>query len=149
MDGALERLRELAATTNGASRQQLGAELYSLAHSLEDSETIVDRLGYLHLQTVAVKIGFNLGLFKLLSASKNSLEAGQIADKLGGNKALIGKTFTAYGAGLDLTMMSAFAGAERDEAQWRSLIEDAGLNLVKDYDYNPLGYERVMEVRLP
>lgn len=56
---------------------------------------------------------------------------------------------SAYGAGLDLTMMSAFAGAERDEAQWRTLIEDAGLKLVKDYDYNPLGYERVMEVRLP
>lgn len=47
MDAALERVRELAATTSGASRQQLAVELYRMAHSLEDSETIVHRFGYL------------------------------------------------------------------------------------------------------
>ncbi|KAM4056182.1 o-methyltransferase [Hirsutella rhossiliensis] len=55
----------------------------------------------------------------------------------------------AYAAAMDLTMLSAFASMERTEAQWRSLLEDVGLTLVKTYTYNPLGYETVMDVRLP
>lgn len=48
----------------------------------------------------------------------------------------------------DMTMMAAFAGAERSEAQWRALLADVGLRLVKTYLYNPASYESVMDVRL-
>ncbi|KAK0651022.1 O-methyl transferase B [Cercophora newfieldiana] len=54
----------------------------------------------------------------------------------------------AESAVLDMTMMTAFASAERTEAQWRVLVEGAGLRLVKTYVYNKAGYESVMDVRL-
>ncbi|GAW10672.1 hypothetical protein ANO14919_000060 [Xylariales sp. No.14919] len=54
----------------------------------------------------------------------------------------------AYAASMDMTMMSAFASAERSEAQWRQLIEDAGLSLCGTYLYNPESYESVMDVRI-
>ncbi|KAI1844471.1 hypothetical protein JX266_009358 [Neoarthrinium moseri] len=50
-----------------------------------------------------------------------------------------------YTTAIDLTMMSAFAAMERTEAQWRNIITDAGLSLVKTYPYN--NYESVMDVR--
>ncbi|GAP84748.1 putative O-methyl transferase B [Rosellinia necatrix] len=50
---------------------------------------------------------------------------------------------------LDITMLSAFAGMERTEAQWRLLIKNAGLRLVNIYLYNPVSHESVMDVRLP
>jgi hypothetical protein len=49
---------------------------------------------------------------------------------------------------MDLTMMTAFAGMERSEAQWRSILDEAGLKLIKTYEYNPVSHESVMEVRL-
>ena len=54
-----------------------------------------------------------------------------------------------YAASMDLTFMAAFASLERTEAQWRRLIEEVGLKLVKTYEYNPLAYESVIDVRLP
>ncbi|KAF2683182.1 S-adenosyl-L-methionine-dependent methyltransferase [Lentithecium fluviatile CBS 122367] len=49
---------------------------------------------------------------------------------------------------MDITMLAAFAGMERSEAQWRSVIEQAGLKLVTTYVYNPLSHESVMKVCL-
>lgn len=53
-----------------------------------------------------------------------------------------------YATSMDLTMMAAFAGAERTEAQWRSILEESGLTLVEAYVYNPVSYETVMKIRL-
>lgn len=53
-----------------------------------------------------------------------------------------------YAAAMDITMMSAMAGMERSEAQWKALLESVGLRLVKTYKYNPTSYEAVMDVRL-
>lgn len=55
----------------------------------------------------------------------------------------------AYAACMDLTMMAAFAASERSESQWKAIIEEVGLKLVKTYVYNPMNYEGVMDVRLP
>lgn len=52
-------------------------------------------------------------------------------------------------ASIDLTMLGAFASMERTEEEWRSLMESAGLELVKVYNYNPTDNECVMDVRLP
>jgi hypothetical protein len=53
-----------------------------------------------------------------------------------------------YAAGMDMTMMTAFAGVERTEAHWRRILDDTGLKLVKLYAYNPISYETVMDIRL-
>ena len=50
---------------------------------------------------------------------------------------------------MDLTMMGAFASMERTEAEWRALISEAGLELVRTYTYNALEHESVMDIRLP
>lgn len=50
---------------------------------------------------------------------------------------------------MDLTMMSAFAGMERSEAQWCSILDEVGLRLIKRHEYNPVSHESVLEVRLP
>lgn len=52
-------------------------------------------------------------------------------------------------ASIDMTMLTALAGLERTEAQWRELFDEVGLELVKTYVYNPSNYEGVMHVRLP
>ncbi|KAI9691908.1 MAG: hypothetical protein M1822_007981 [Bathelium mastoideum] len=52
-------------------------------------------------------------------------------------------------ASIDLTMLGAFASMERTEAEWRTLVESAGLKLVRTYTYNELEHETVMEMRLP
>ncbi|KAH9866814.1 hypothetical protein J1614_008507 [Plenodomus biglobosus] len=49
---------------------------------------------------------------------------------------------------IDMTMLSAFAGTERTEAQWRKTFKEAGLELTHTYTYYPTGYESVMDVRL-
>lgn len=58
------------------------------------------------------------------------------------------QSVSAYAAAMDLVMMGAFAGMERNEQQWRRLFDNVGLRLYKTYTYNPLGYESVMDVRL-
>lgn len=52
-------------------------------------------------------------------------------------------------ASIDMTMLTALAGLERTEAQWREIFDEVGLELVKTYVYNPSNYEGVMHVRLP
>lgn len=59
----------------------------------------------------------------------------------------------AIGTGLDaaahdITMLAAFAGAERSEEQWKGLFGEVGLRLVRTYVYNEASYESVMDVRL-
>jgi hypothetical protein len=46
-------------------------------------------------------------------------------------------------------MLSAFAGMERTETQWREVIDEAGLKLERVFVYNEVSHESVMEVRLP
>lgn len=48
----------------------------------------------------------------------------------------------------DLTMLEAFGAVERTESQWRLLLEEAGLELVKTHVYNECIYESIVEVRL-
>ncbi|KAI0428314.1 S-adenosyl-L-methionine-dependent methyltransferase [Xylaria sp. FL1042] len=50
---------------------------------------------------------------------------------------------------MDITMLSAFAGMERTEGQWRTLIENIGLKIVNIYIYNSVSHESVIDVRLP
>ena len=52
-------------------------------------------------------------------------------------------------ASIDMTMLTALAGKERTEKQWRETVREAGLELVETFVYSPLHYEGVMHVRLP
>lgn len=49
---------------------------------------------------------------------------------------------------IDLTMLEAFGAVERTESQWRQLLKEVGLELVKTHVYNECIYESIVEVRL-
>ncbi|KAI1412110.1 S-adenosyl-L-methionine-dependent methyltransferase [Hypoxylon sp. FL1857] len=67
LDAALVKVRELLPTVDGERRISLIADLHELANSLETPDDTVHRYGAMNLQTAAVKIGFDLGLFKLFA----------------------------------------------------------------------------------
>lgn len=47
MEAALNQVKQLAATADKATRQQLMATLHEVAYSMEDAEDTVNRFGYL------------------------------------------------------------------------------------------------------
>ena len=51
-----------------------------------------------------------------------------------------------YATASDFGMLSLFSAMERAEAQWRSLIDRAGLKIIKIWPGNP---ESVIEIELP
>ncbi|KAF2280229.1 S-adenosyl-L-methionine-dependent methyltransferase [Westerdykella ornata] len=79
MKNALDYIQQLAAGSNRTQRRELMAALHNLAFSLEDAHDTVNRIGYLHLQTAAVKIGFDLGLFRLLVKEEGTLTLSDIS----------------------------------------------------------------------
>ena len=52
-----------------------------------------------------------------------------------------------FPASLDLQMMGLHAGMERSESQWRALLSEAGLEVVRIWRRG-LGEESVIEARL-
>lgn len=51
-------------------------------------------------------------------------------------------------AGRDWTVGSCLASRERTEAEWREVLEEVGLALVRTCTYIPTTYEAVMDVCL-
>ena len=49
--------------------------------------------------------------------------------------------------GLDIELMQFFAGRERTESQWRSLLESVGLNIEGIYNHEK-SYDTVIEAVL-
>lgn len=91
MEDALDHIKKLAAASDGASRRHIMDALHEVAYSLEDAHDTINRMGYLHLQTAAVKIGFDLELFKQLSAADGSLTVDNIAQKAEADPVFLGK----------------------------------------------------------
>ena len=52
-------------------------------------------------------------------------------------------------ASVDMTMLTALAGMERTEAQWRNTLEEVGLEVVSTFPYSPKNFEGVIQARLP
>ncbi|KAI0139125.1 S-adenosyl-L-methionine-dependent methyltransferase [Hypoxylon sp. NC0597] len=91
MDAAIASIKQLASTATADERRQIIATLHDAAYSLEDSNDTIHRFGYLHLQTAAVKIGFDLNLFKYLSEAGGPLTLEQIAQKTGAEKMFLSR----------------------------------------------------------
>ncbi|KAH7325878.1 S-adenosyl-L-methionine-dependent methyltransferase [Stachybotrys elegans] len=91
METAFAQIKQLGAVATEATRRKIIAGLHELANSLEDPNDTVHRYGYLHLQTAAVKIGFDLKLFRLLVEAKEPLSVEQISQKTGADPAFLGR----------------------------------------------------------
>ncbi|RYO73655.1 hypothetical protein DL764_010433 [Monosporascus ibericus] len=73
------RSKPLASEVDDDAHRKLMLALHKLAHSIEDTNDTVHRFGYLHLQTAAIRTGFGLGLFKLVSETEASTTQEHIA----------------------------------------------------------------------
>ncbi|KAI1779311.1 S-adenosyl-L-methionine-dependent methyltransferase [Hypoxylon cercidicola] len=91
MDTALDQIKQLAATVGGIERQRLRASLYQLAYSLETPDDTLHRYGAMHLQTAAVKVGFDIGIFKRLVQCRGSSTSGELAQVTGAEASLLSR----------------------------------------------------------
>lgn len=109
MDVPLDQLKQLAATADDVTRQQLVKSLNELMLSLESPNDTVHRYGHMvsslfayvelvqgvdccssqNLQTATIRIGFDLGLFKLLSEAGGPITVEEVAQKTVSERALI------------------------------------------------------------
>jgi hypothetical protein len=53
-----------------------------------------------------------------------------------------------FAASVEMSMLTAFASMERTEAQWRTIFDEEGLEVVNTRIYNPITYDGVLDVRL-
>lgn len=90
MEDALNHVQQLAAISDSTSRRRIMSALHNLAFSLEDAHDTINRLGYLHLQTATVKIGFDLGLFKFLVREEGALTLDDISQKTRADPVFLG-----------------------------------------------------------
>lgn len=109
MDAPIDQLKQLAATADDVTRQQLVKSLNELVLSLESPNDTVHRYGHMvsclfafvelvqrvdccpsqNLQTATIRIGFDLGLFKLLSEAGGPITVEEVAQKTQSERVLI------------------------------------------------------------
>ncbi|KUJ18479.1 O-methyl transferase B [Mollisia scopiformis] len=91
METALEDIKRLAISSDEDARQSIMSALHKLAYSMESPNDTIRRYGHLTLQTAAIKIGIDLGLFVYLAESKSPLFAEQIAQTTGADIQLLNR----------------------------------------------------------
>ncbi|GAW24151.1 hypothetical protein ANO14919_137320 [Xylariales sp. No.14919] len=113
LETILSQVRDLTSSTSDvATRRQLMETLHQVAYSLESADDTVHRYGYLHLQTAAVKVGFDLGLFRHLSKSDGSWTVAQLAEKSGAEPAFLARfmSYLASIGAIDEISKDSYAG---------------------------------------
>lgn len=89
MNTALAQIKQFAATANDTDLSDLITSLRRLTHSLESPNDTIHRYGHMSLQTSAIKTGFNLGLFKLLSEADGPMTSQNVARRVDADPQLI------------------------------------------------------------
>lgn len=87
MEHSFGEIRKLAARDDESRRSTITA-LRDLANSLETTNDTIHRYGHMNLQTATVKIGIDLGLFKLLSQSSSPLSVEELSQRLSNDPTL-------------------------------------------------------------
>ncbi|RYP59527.1 hypothetical protein DL770_010174 [Monosporascus sp. CRB-9-2] len=91
MESAITRIEEIATVVDGTARRQLMLTLRHLAYSLEEPSDTIHRFGHSHLQTAAVKVGFDLGVFKYLSHAEKHITLEELVDVTKADVLLLGR----------------------------------------------------------
>ncbi|KAM5467371.1 putative demethylsterigmatocystin 6-O-methyltransferase [Microsporum audouinii] len=101
MDATLDSIKQLAATASEATRRQLIISLNKLILSLEGPSDTIHRYGHMNLETATIRIGFDLGIFKLLSGAERPLGVEEVAQKCGAEPQLMSRILR-YLAAIDI-----------------------------------------------
>ncbi|CAD6565802.1 MAG: hypothetical protein ASARMPREDX12_006779 [Alectoria sarmentosa] len=91
MESLVDQVALLADAADEVGRRKLQTVLRDLTYSLESYDDTVHRLGYYHLQTSVVRVGFDLALFESLSASETPLSVVDLAESTGADRHLLGR----------------------------------------------------------
>ncbi|CAG8126401.1 unnamed protein product [Penicillium salamii] len=90
MDAISEQVRELAKDADASQRIQILDHLRGLARSLESSPDTMQRLSYMHLEPIMIRVGLDLNLFHIFSEEGGPLSVAEIADRVGAAPTLTG-----------------------------------------------------------
>ncbi|KAI0869875.1 S-adenosyl-L-methionine-dependent methyltransferase [Hypoxylon argillaceum] len=91
MDALIAKLEEFAVGANAAARRRLMFSLRALSESLEETTDTIQRFGHSNLRSSIVKVGFELGLFKLLVNSPQTMTLGEVVEETGEDIVLLAK----------------------------------------------------------
>nr|ANM86610.1 putative O-methyltransferase [Cladonia uncialis subsp. uncialis]AUW30806.1 putative O-methyltransferase [Cladonia uncialis subsp. uncialis] len=91
MESLVAQVKSLASSADETGRRTLQTVLRDLAYSLEGYDDTVHRIGYYHLQTSAVRVGIDLGIFEMLSESHKPLRMVDLAESTGADPLLLGR----------------------------------------------------------
>ncbi|CAG8064639.1 unnamed protein product [Penicillium salamii] len=91
MDAISEQVRELANDADASQRIQILDHLRGLARSLESTPDTMQRLSYMHLEPIMIRVGLDLNLFHIFSEEGGPLSVAEIADRVGAAPTLTGR----------------------------------------------------------
>ncbi|KAL9622889.1 MAG: hypothetical protein Q9160_002815 [Pyrenula sp. 1 TL-2023] len=89
IDSLLAQLEEAATKAEFSVRYQLSGQLQRLARSIATPRQLMQHYGYTYTEQVAARIAADLGLFTILTQSKDPLTTDEIATKSGGDPTLV------------------------------------------------------------
>ncbi|KAK0630990.1 O-methyl transferase B [Bombardia bombarda] len=89
-------LSQLAATADRATRRNLIANLRRMADSLEDTVGTIHRYGHIDLEKAMIKVGLDLGIFKVLAGADGAMTADEMAQKTGADPQLMKRILRYY-----------------------------------------------------
>ncbi|KAI2464675.1 O-methyl transferase B [Annulohypoxylon bovei var. microspora] len=89
-------LTQLAATADRATRRNLIDALRRTADSLEDTIGTIHRYGHIDLEKATIKVGLDLGIFKVLAGADGAKTVEEIAKDTGADPQLIKRILRYY-----------------------------------------------------
>ncbi|CAG8950962.1 hypothetical protein HYFRA_00006359 [Hymenoscyphus fraxineus] len=92
MESALNQLKlAIAEGVEKDKRPQYMLQIQHLAYSLEETNETIHRYGHGNLRCACIKVALDLGIFGQLAASDGPLSLRDIAERTGGNEALLNR----------------------------------------------------------
>ncbi|GAB1314336.1 hypothetical protein MFIFM68171_04546 [Madurella fahalii] len=124
-------LAQLATTADRATRRNLIVALRRMADSLEDTVGTIHRYGHIELETAMIKVGLDLGIFKVLAGTSGAKTAEEVAKETGADPALMKRILRYY----NTINVAREVGPHRYEATnvTRNLTEEVCVAAMRHY----------------
>ncbi|CAI7650336.1 unnamed protein product [Penicillium bialowiezense] len=91
MDEISQQARALVKDADANQRKEILDQLHDLAKSLEEIPDTMQRLSYMQLEPIMIRIGLDLNLFHIFSESSGPLTVAEVAAETGAAPTLTGR----------------------------------------------------------